>query len=70
MPPLVFIMLDGVRPDALTTAVCPTLSSLRERGFTPMTRPLPGIVEVARAAGKRVAFFYNWEGRRIDEIFQ
>lgn len=100
MPPVAFIMLDGVRPDALTIADCPNLNSLRERGsstlqgrsvmpsitlpchtsifhsvpptrhgitsniFTPMARPLPGLVEVARAAGKRVAFFYNWEELR------
>lgn len=100
MPPVVFIMLDGVRPDALTTANCPTLNLLHGRGastmqarsvmpsitlpchisifhsvpptrhgitsntFVPMARPLPGLVEVARAAGKRVAFFYNWEQLR------
>jgi predicted AlkP superfamily pyrophosphatase or phosphodiesterase len=100
MPPVVFIMLDGVRPDAITTANCPTLNSLREHGsstlqarsvmpcitlpchmsifhsvpptrhgitsntFMPMARPLPGLVEVARAAEKRVAFFYNWEPLR------
>ncbi len=29
-----------------------------------MARPLPGIVEIARASGKRVAFFYNWEQLR------
>jgi predicted AlkP superfamily pyrophosphatase or phosphodiesterase len=100
MPPVVFVMLDGVRPDALTTADCPTLNSLRERGsstmqarsvmpsitlpchtsifhsvpptrhgitsntFIPMARPLPGLVEIAHAAEKRVAFFYNWEQLR------
>src|SRR5215510_4246780 len=100
MPPVIFIMLDGVRPDAITTANCPTLNSLRERGsstmtarsvmpsitlpchtsifhsvpptrhgittniFVPFARPLPGLVEVARAAEKRVAFFYNWEQLR------
>ena len=36
MPPVVFIMLDGVRPDALTTAKCPTLNSLIERGASTM----------------------------------
>jgi len=29
-----------------------------------MARPLPGIVEVAHATGKRIAFFYNWEPLR------
>ncbi len=100
MPSVVFIMLDGVRPDAIETANCPTLNSLRERGastmqarsvmpsitlpchtsifhsvpptrhgitsntFIPMARPLPGLVEIARTAEKRVAFFYNWEQLR------
>ena len=100
MPPVVFIMLDGVRPDALSAANCPTLNSLIERGtstmqarsvmpsitlpchtsifhsvpptrhgitsntFIPFARPLPGLVEVAKAAEKRVAFFYNWEQLR------
>src|SRR5215510_7057378 len=100
MPPVIFIMLDGVRPDAITTANCPTLNSLRERGastfqarsvmpsitlpchtsifhsvpptrhgitsndWRPMARPLPGLFDVASAAGKRCAFFYNWEELR------
>lgn len=100
MPPVVFISLDGVRPDALTPTGCPTLTSLRERGsstlqarsvmpsvtlpchtsifhsvpptrhgittntYAPVARPLPGLVEVARAADRRVAFFYNWEQLR------
>lgn len=100
MSPVVFIMLDGVRPDAIIAANCPTLNSLRQRGsstlqarsimpsitlpchtsifhsvpptrhgitsnvYVPMARPLPGIVEVTRAADKRVAFFYNWEQLR------
>jgi predicted AlkP superfamily pyrophosphatase or phosphodiesterase len=29
-----------------------------------MARPLPGLVEVTRAARKRIAFFYNWEPLR------
>jgi predicted AlkP superfamily pyrophosphatase or phosphodiesterase len=29
-----------------------------------MARPLPGLVEVAKAADKRIAFFYNWEQLR------
>lgn len=98
--PVTFIMLDGVRPDAITTANCPTLNSIRERGastmsarsvmpsitlpchtsifhsvpptrhgitsntFIPFARPLPGLVEVAKAGEKRVAFFYNWEQLR------
>lgn len=100
MTPVVFIMLDGVRPNAITTADCLTLNSLIERGastmtarsvipsvtlpchtsifhsvpptrhgvttniYSPMARPLPGLVEVAKAAEKRAAFFYNWEQLR------
>ncbi len=97
MPPLVFIMIDGARPDALTTAHCPHFSALRARSswtlqassvmpsitlpchtsifhsvpparhgitsnvWTPMARPLPGIVELAHAAKLKTAFIYNWE---------
>jgi phosphopentomutase len=32
--------------------------------WTPMARPLPGLVEVAHQAGKKCAFFYNWEQLR------
>ncbi|MBK8051604.1 MAG: alkaline phosphatase family protein [Anaerolineales bacterium] len=30
--PVIFVMIDGLRPDAITTANCPTLQSLRTRG--------------------------------------
>jgi predicted AlkP superfamily pyrophosphatase or phosphodiesterase len=36
MSPVVFIVLDGVRRDAIMTANCPTLNSLRERGSSTM----------------------------------
>src|SRR5512139_3914131 len=97
MPPVILISLDGVRPDALTTASCPALHSVREQGcstlsarsvfpsvtlpchtsifhsvppsrhgitsntFTPMARPLPGIVKIVSTAHQRVTFFYHWE---------
>ncbi|MBP7690774.1 MAG: alkaline phosphatase family protein [Anaerolineales bacterium] len=100
MSPVVFFMLDGVRPDALLAARCPNLAGIRARGastltatsvmpcitlpchtsifhsvpparhgitqnlWTPMARPVPGLVEVLRAAGRRAAFFYNWEPLR------
>jgi len=100
MHPVILIMLDGVRPDAITTAHCPTLKAQIQNGastmkarsvmpsitlpchtsifhsvpptrhgitsntFIPMARPLPGLVETARSANKRVAFFYNWEQLR------
>lgn len=32
--------------------------------YTPPARPLPGLVETLRAAGKRCAFVYNWEPLR------
>ncbi len=32
MPPAVLIAIDGLRPDALAAAHCPTLASLRRRG--------------------------------------
>lgn len=32
--------------------------------WTPMARPLPGLLEVAHAAGRRCGLFYNWEPLR------
>lgn len=32
--------------------------------WQPMARPLPGLIEVAHQAGKKCAFFYNWEQLR------
>lgn len=97
---VVFILIDGVRPDAIMAANCPHLTELLVRSaFTlkatsvlpsitlpchmsifhsvpparhgvttndwqPMARPLPGLVEQAHAAGRRCAFFYNWEPLR------
>jgi len=97
---VLFIMLDGVRPDAIVKADCPTINAFIERGsstmtarsvipsvtlpchtsifhsvpptrhgittntFIPMARPLPGLVEVIKSAGKRAAFFHNWEPLR------
>ncbi len=100
MSPIVLVMIDGVRPDALALADCPNLNGLRRRGawtltassvmpsmtlpchmsifhsvtpgrhgittneWQPMARPLPGLVDLARLAGRRCAFFYNWEQLR------
>jgi predicted AlkP superfamily pyrophosphatase or phosphodiesterase len=97
---VVFVLIDGVRPDAIEAANCPHLTGLRNRSaFTlkarsvmpsvtlpchmsifhsvppgrhgvttndwqPMARPLPGLIEQARAVGRRCAFFYNWEPLR------
>src|SRR3712207_6303505 len=32
--------------------------------FQPLARPVPSVIDAARAAGKRVGFFYNWEPLR------
>lgn len=97
---IVFILIDGLRPDAIEPAECPHLKGLIARGaatmqassimpsmtlpchtsifhsvpparhgittntWSPMVRPLPGLFDVAKAAGKRCAFFYNWEELR------
>jgi hypothetical protein len=97
---ILFTLLDGLRPDALSPARTPALWGLKTRGagtlaarsvmpcitlpchmsifhsvpperhgvttntWTPMARPLPGLFDVARAAGKRCGFFYNWEPLR------
>jgi predicted AlkP superfamily pyrophosphatase or phosphodiesterase len=95
-----FVMIDGLRPDALAQMDCPTLSGLRERGastlaarsvmpsitlpchtsifhsvpptrhgivtndWQPMARPLPGLFDLVKGAGKRGAAIYNWEPLR------
>ena len=97
---VLFVMIDGLRPDAITPAGAPALTGLKARGsytlaarsvmpcitlpchmsifhsvpptrhgvttniWSPMARPLPGLMEAARAAGKRCAFFINWEPLR------
>lgn len=97
---VVFIMIDGLRPDAIAAAGCEHLPAFQRRGastmraqsvmpsvtlpchtsifhsvppgrhgittnyYIPMARPLPGLVEVARAAGKKSAFVHNWEPLR------
>jgi predicted AlkP superfamily pyrophosphatase or phosphodiesterase len=98
--PVIFILIDGLRPDAIDAARCPSLTALRARSaatmrassvmpsvtlpchtsifhsvppprhgitrnvWAPMARPLPGLVDLAHVAGRRCAFFYNWEQLR------
>lgn len=100
MSTVVFVMIDGMRPDALAAANCPNLQQLCQRGaytlsaasvmpsvtlpchmsifhsvpptrhgvvtndWMPMARPLPGLIDHARAAELRCAFFHNWEPLR------
>jgi predicted AlkP superfamily pyrophosphatase or phosphodiesterase len=100
MPCVVFVMIDGLRPDAVTPEHSPNLLALCRRGahtftgssvapsvtlpchmsifhsvppsrhgvtdnkWSPMARPLPGLIEMANNAGKRCAFVYNWEPLR------
>jgi predicted AlkP superfamily pyrophosphatase or phosphodiesterase len=100
MPIVVLIMIDGLRPDAITSDRCPNLHSVIARGastmratsimpsislpchmsifhsvpparhgittndWSPMARPLPGLVDVASAAGRSCGFVYNWEQLR------
>ena len=100
MPNVVFILIDGLRPDAIPLTPCPNLTALVERSaytfgatsvmpsitlpchmsifhsvpptrhgvttndWRPMARPLPGLVDQAKAAGLRCASFYNWEPLR------
>lgn len=97
---VVFILIDGLRPDAIAPATCPNLKALMARGavtlqaqsvmpsitlpchtsifhsvpptrhgitsnlWAPLARPLPGLFEVAKIAGKRCASIYNWEELR------
>jgi predicted AlkP superfamily pyrophosphatase or phosphodiesterase len=45
-------------------SVPPTRHGITSNDWRPMARPLPGLFDVAHAAGKRCAFFYNWEELR------
>ena len=45
-------------------SVPPTRHGIVSNDWSPMARPLPGLIEQARAAGLRCAFFYNWEPLR------
>jgi predicted AlkP superfamily pyrophosphatase or phosphodiesterase len=97
--PVIFVMIDGLRPDALGAGT-PHLNALRARGastltaasvmpcitlpchmsifhsvppgrhgittnaYQPMARPLPGLLDQAKAHGKRCGAIYNWEPLR------
>ena len=98
--PCVLILVDGLRPEALSAAPMPRLQVLGERAavagtaqslmpnctlpchfsifhsvrperhgittntYTPPVRPVPGLFETVRGAGKIAAFAYNWEELR------
>jgi predicted AlkP superfamily pyrophosphatase or phosphodiesterase len=100
MSSTVLILIDGLRPDAISATGSPNIVGLQARGastlratsvmpsitlpvhtsifhsvpptrhgittntWMPMARPLPGLVDVAKAGGLRSAFFHNWEPLR------
>ena len=45
-------------------SVPPTRHGITTNDWMPMARPLPGLADVAHAAGRRNAFLYNWEPLR------
>jgi predicted AlkP superfamily pyrophosphatase or phosphodiesterase len=45
-------------------SVPPARHGITTNMWTPMARPLPGLVDVAHTAGLRSAFFHNWEPLR------
>lgn len=45
-------------------SVPPQRHGIVSNTWTPLARPLPGLLEQARAAGKRAGFFFNWEQLR------
>jgi arylsulfatase A-like enzyme len=45
-------------------SVPPARHGITTNTWMPMARPVPGLVDVARAAGLRSAFFHNWEPLR------
>lgn len=94
---VLFVMLDGLRPDAISPETTPTLTRLIAQGaatmrarsvmpsmtlpchtsifhsvpparhgilennWTPMARPVVGLVDHLKLRNKRSAFVYNWE---------
>lgn len=45
-------------------SVPPSRHGIVTNDWQPMARPLPGLIEVAKAAGRRCAMIYNWEHLR------
>lgn len=45
-------------------SLSPVQHGIHANECAPMPRPVPGLVEVARAQGRQCAFFYNWEPLR------
>src|SRR5690606_3329641 len=45
-------------------SVPPTRHGVTTNDWQPLARPLPGLVDVARSAGRRCSFFYGWEPLR------
>lgn len=45
-------------------SVPPARHGIMTNYYQPMARPVPGLMEQARAAGKRCYFFHNWEPLR------
>ncbi|MBL8055104.1 MAG: alkaline phosphatase family protein [Anaerolineales bacterium] len=45
-------------------SVPPSRHGILQNAWTPMARPVPGLIEVIRAAGRRAAVFFNWEPLR------
>jgi predicted AlkP superfamily pyrophosphatase or phosphodiesterase len=45
-------------------SVPPTRHGITSNDWTPMARPLPGLVDVAKGDGLRCAFYHNWEPLR------
>ena len=45
-------------------SIPPARHGITTNTWSPMARPLPGIVEQSKSAGKTAAFFYSWEPLR------
>ena len=97
---ILYITIDGVRPDGIQEANTPTFDALQKEGsysfkarsvmptstlpchmsifhsvpperhniltntYTPMVRPVPGLIDVLYQAGKTTAMYYSWEPLR------
>lgn len=97
---ILYVTIDGVRPDGIQEAITPTFDTLQKEGsysfsarsvmpsmtlpchmsifhsvpperhniltniYTPMVRPIPGLIDVLFQAGKSTAMYYSWEPLR------
>jgi predicted AlkP superfamily pyrophosphatase or phosphodiesterase len=49
---------------SMLRGVPPSRHGITSNTFTPLVRPVPSVIDLARQQGKRTGFFFNWEQLR------